>query len=191
MQCKGRFCKETKELKFPLLSGYFTERRCTEVAAGQGIDPELCLKCQEKSQKPFVNKNQQYYYQGKVDQPYFDASWLFGSKRFLEYNAKPGNSLSEKDFATAEAAQRIARQGLQIQEIPMPPKKSTSAQIQPKTTVAPKAKTPTPSKTTALAVETQEEPLEAEEVHIVKVRSSEVNGKPVWIDTETEEIYNK
>jgi hypothetical protein len=111
MQCKARYCAQSKELKFPKKSGYFTERRCTSVAAGT---EELCKECFVKSQRPFENKNQQSKYQGKVDEPYFENSWLYGSDRFMAMHRLEGNQLSAADEAMAEAAQRISRQGLQM-----------------------------------------------------------------------------
>ena len=184
MQCKGRYCREKKELKFPAVSGYFTEQRCSHIALSSGSDAELCSKCQEASQRPFVNKNQQHYYQGKVDGPYFEQSWLFGSPRFLKYNSLPNNALSAEDFAAAEAAQRIARQGLQIQDVPMPPKKTPV----PKTNTS---KPPcTPAKPSVIAVESPDEPLEALEVTVIHIKSLESNGLQYWLDDENT-VYEK
>jgi len=113
MQCKARYCAQSKELKFPKKSGYFTERRCTSVAPGT---EELCKECFIKSQRPFESKNQQSQYQGKVDEPYFENSWLYGSDRFVAMHRLEGNQLSADEVFAAEAAQRIARQGLQMKE---------------------------------------------------------------------------
>ncbi len=118
MQCKGRYCREKQELKFPLRSGYFTERRCQNIALGQGCDPELCETCQDKSRQPWSPKCQRSKYQGKVDQPYFPDSWLFGSERFLKFHAIPGNTLSKDVYEYAETAQRIAQKGCSIPEMP-------------------------------------------------------------------------
>lgn len=111
MQCKARYCLEKKEIKFPKKSGYFTERRCISVAPGT---EELCKECFIKSQRPFESKNQQSQYQGKVDEPYFENSWMYGSDRFMTMHSLEGNQLSAAELFAAEAAQRIARQGLQM-----------------------------------------------------------------------------
>ena len=110
MQCKGRYTKEKKEIPFPIKSGYFTERRCGEIAA----QDELCDSCIEKRKLAFVLKNQQSHYLGKIDEPYIDNCWLFGSSRYLKFAALEGNMPSAKQITEAETAQRIARGTLEM-----------------------------------------------------------------------------
>jgi hypothetical protein len=110
MQCKGRYTKEKKEIPFPIKSGYFTERRCGEIAA----QDELCDSCIEKRKLTFVLKNQQSHYLGKIDEPYIDNCWLFGSSRYLKFAALEGNMPSAKQITEAETAQRIARGTLEM-----------------------------------------------------------------------------
>ena len=110
MQCKGRYTKEKREIPFPTKSGYFTERRCGEIATHD----ELCDSCIEKRKLAFVLKNQQSHYLGKIDEPYIDNCWLFGSSRYLKFAALEGNMPSAKQIAEAEAAQRIARGTLEM-----------------------------------------------------------------------------
>jgi hypothetical protein len=117
MQCKGRYTKEKKEIPFPTKSGYFTERRCGEIAAHD----ELCEGCIEKRKLTIVKdglnytpKNQQSQYLGKVDEPYYENCWLFGSPRYLKFAGLDGNALSGVDLTKAETAQRIARGNLEM-----------------------------------------------------------------------------
>ena len=110
-QCKGRYCAQSKELKFPKKSGYFTERRCQSLSKNA---TELCDMCYAKSQTPFNPHNQQSQYQGKVDEPYYESSWLYGSDRFLKFAALEGNALPREAEEEAAEAQRIARQGIQM-----------------------------------------------------------------------------
>lgn len=110
-QCKGRFCAQSKELKFPKKSGYFTERRCQSLSKNAS---ELCDMCYAKSQLPFKPGGQQSYFQGKVDEPYYENSWLYGSPRYLKIVALEGNALPREAEEEATEAQRIARQGLQM-----------------------------------------------------------------------------
>jgi hypothetical protein len=110
MQCKGRYTKEKKEIPFPTKSGYFTERRCGEIAT----QDELCDSCIEKRKLAFVLKNQQSHYLGKIDEPYIENCWLFGSSRYLKFAALEGNMPSAKQIAEAETAQRIARGTLEM-----------------------------------------------------------------------------
>ena len=117
MQCKGRYTKEKNGLKFPTKGFYFTERRCGEIATND----ELCKECIEKRTKTIVKdglnytpKYQQYSFQGKIDEPYYENSWIYGSERYLKWATLDGNALSMKDLAVAEAAQRIARGNLEM-----------------------------------------------------------------------------
>ena len=110
MQCKGRYTKEKKEIPFPTKSGYFTERRCGEIAT----QDELCDSCIEKRKLAFVLKNQQSHYLGKIDEPYIENCWLFGSSRYLKFAALEGNMPSAKQITEAETAQRIARGTLEM-----------------------------------------------------------------------------
>jgi hypothetical protein len=196
MQCKARYCREKKELAFPLRSGYFTELRCGNLALGDGPDPELCEKCQVKASKPFRVACQQGQYQGKVDEPYFEGSWIFGSDRFEKFNAIPGNRLSDEDFARAEAAQKIARQGSEMKSKADPKIKPSSATAakprgRPKATNQIISPAPAPAKPTTLpvAVELLDEPLEALEVVKVKVKKIDIEGKLYWLDAKNSEVY--
>lgn len=194
MQCKARYCREKRELAFPLKSGYFTELRCGNLAAGDGPDPELCEKCQIKASKPFRVACQQGQYQGKVDEPYFEGSWIFGSDRFLKYNLMPGNGLSAEEFARAEAAQKIARQGSEMKGKADPKIKPSETKPKPKIKIkepaVPQNKVITPKPfILPVAVQLADEPLEAAEVVKIKVKRLEVEGKPYWLDTKTQDVY--
>jgi hypothetical protein len=110
MQCKGRYTKEKKEIPFPTKSGYFTERRCGEIAT----QDELCDSCIEKRKLTIIKdelcytpKNQQCQYLGKVDEPYYENCWLFGSPRYLKFAGLEGNALSGVDLTKAETAQEL------------------------------------------------------------------------------------
>ena len=195
MQCKARYCREKRELAFPQQSGYFTELRCGNLAAAEGPDTDLCEKCQIKASKPFRVACQQGQYQGKVDEPYFEGSWIFGSDRFQRFNSKPGNALSPEEFARAEAAQKIARQGSEMKE-KADPKIKVAANTAPKARGRPKETnkvvTPAaPQKPTVLpiAVELLDEPLEAVEVKKVKVKKIESKDTEYWLDSENNEVY--
>ena len=196
MLCKARKCRERQDVRFPLKSGYFTELRCEKWAAGTGKDSELCEDCQEKARLPFTPKYQQNQYQGKIDEPYFPGSWIFGSDRFLEYNAKPGNTIPAEDYARAEELQRIARTGSEM-------KKKAEPKIIPSADAKPKPKLKTKSSETVISepkrepknvvihsirtppkgVELLEEPLEAMEVIRVKLKKVLVDEKPFWRDS--------
>jgi hypothetical protein len=117
MQCKGRYTKEKKEIPFPIKSGYFTERRCGEIAT----QDELCDSCIEKRKVAFVLKNQQSHFLGKIDDPYIDNCWLFGSPRYLKFAALEGNMPSTEQIAKAEKAQRIARGDVEMKAVPTVP----------------------------------------------------------------------
>jgi hypothetical protein len=117
MQCKGRYTKEKNGLKFPTKGFYFTEKRCGEIAT----QDELCNECLEKRKKTIVKdelnytpKYQQYSFQGKVDEDYYENSWIYGSPRYLKWAGIDGNTLKPKELAVAEAAQRIARGTLEM-----------------------------------------------------------------------------
>lgn len=197
MQCKARYCREKKELPFPLEKSYFTETRCPNPTLGKGLDPELCEECQKKAEKPFSPKYQQYQYQGKVDEPYFKMSWIFGSERFLKFHNKPGNALPPDEYARAEAAQKIARQGSEMKEKAAEPKIKHSASAPslaaPKRAVkeTPKNKVVLPQKPVAIpvGVELLDEPLEAMEVSIVKLKRLDIAGTHYWLDTRNQIVY--
>ncbi len=193
MQCKARYCREKKELAFPLRSGYFTELRCGNLALGDGPDPELCEKCQVKASKPFRVACQQGQYQGKVDEPYFEGSWIFGSDRFEKFNAIPGNRLSDEDYARAEAAQKIARQGSEMKSKAEPKIKPTAQKARGRPKIVNQVIQPTaaPVKPVSLpvAVELLDEPLDALEVVKIKVKKMEVDGKTYWLDTKDSDVY--
>jgi len=117
MQCKGRYTKEKNGLKFPTKGFYFTEKRCGEIV----VEDELCNECLEKRKKTVVKnglnytpKYQQYSFQGKVDEDYYENSWIYGSLRYLKWAEIDGNTLGPKELAVAEAAQRIARGTLEM-----------------------------------------------------------------------------
>ena len=201
MQCKARYCREKQELKFPSKSGYFTEKRCGELALGDGPDPDLCAGCQKKASKPFRVACQQGQYQGKVDEPYFDGSWIFGSDRFIRFNGMPGNGLSEEDYARAEAAQKIARQGSEMKSkadpkivpvasVPVPKAKAPEAgPLQSKKTQN-KVFTPATAKVLPVGVELMKEPIEALEVVKIHVKPIQKEGKSFWIDSK-QNVYEK
>jgi hypothetical protein len=141
MQCKGRYTKEKKEIPFPIKSGYFTERRCGEIAT----QDELCDSCIEKRKVAFVLKNQQSHYLGKIDDPYIDNCWLFGSSRYLKFAALEGNMPSTEQIAKAEKAQRIARGDVEMKAVPTVPTPEVKKKGRPKkngTVVSPAAATP-------------------------------------------------
>jgi hypothetical protein len=204
MQCKARYCREKQELKFPQKSGYFTEKRCGELALGDGPDPDLCAGCQKKAAKPFRIGCQQGQYQGKVDEPYFDGSWIFGSDRFTRFNSMPGNALSDEEFSRAEAAQKIARQGSEMKSKADPkivpvatvpktkaPETATAGPLQSKKAqnkvVVPKVSS---AKVLPIGVELMGEPIEAVEVLKIQVKPYQVEGKSYWIDKD-QNVYEK
>lgn len=182
MLCKGRYCREKRALPFPLKSGYFTEVRCQELACESGSDPELCETCQEKAKKPPHPKYQESQFQGKIDEPYYPCSWLFGSDRFLKYHTMPGNALPADEYARAEAAQKIAQEGTSMGR-----KSGSSVQKSTATTQIP---TPKPIKATLpkptipVAIECLEQPLEALDIRYVSLKKQTTSKKPVWIGEE-------
>lgn len=221
MQCKGRYTKEKKEIPFPTKSGYFTERRCGEIAT----QDELCDSCIEKRKLAFVLKNQQSHYLGKIDEPYIENCWLFGSSRYLKFAALEGNMPSAKQITEAETAQRIARGTLEMKvkapnteakkigrpkkngtvvsalsepttATPTPPPLPTPAPpVQSKPTPKPKKvvkKTvPVPVATVAKAVEVAEEPLEAVEVIKIQLVPKIIADKSYWYDSTKDKVYEK
>jgi hypothetical protein len=201
MQCKARYCREKRELPFALRSGYFTELRCSNLSAGAGDDPELCEKCQMKAAKPFRIACQQGQYQGKIDEPYFDGSWIFGSERFKKYNAIPGNAISEELWARAEAAQKIARQGSEMKEKAEPKRKPSAASKALATTTTatkepPVKKTKVSNKVVVpntislpVGIELLDEPLEAAEVTKIKVKPLTIDKTTYWLDEKTGVMY--
>ena len=221
MQCKGRYTKEKKEIPFPTKSGYFTERRCGEIAT----QDELCDSCIEKRKLAFVLKNQQSHYLGKIDEPYIDNCWLFGSSRYLKFAALEGNMPSAKQITEAETAQRIARGTLEMKvkapnteakKIGRPKKNGTvvsalsepttatptpppvaapTPPVQSKPTPKPKKvvkKTaPVPMPQVAKAVEVAEEPLEAIEVIKIQLVPKIIADKSYWYDSTKDKVYEK
>jgi len=221
MQCKGRYTKEKKEIPFPTKSGYFTERRCGEIAT----QDELCDSCIEKRKLAFVLKNQQSHYLGKIDEPYIENCWLFGSSRYLKFAALEGNMPSAKQITEAETAQRIARGTLEMKAkapkteakkvgrpkkngtvvsalsepttaTPTPPPLPAPAPpVQSKPTPKPKKvvkKTvPVPVATVAKAVEVAEEPLEAIEVIKIQLVPKIIADKFYWYDSTKDKVYEK
>jgi hypothetical protein len=147
MQCKGRYTEEKNGLEFPIKGYYFTERRCGEIA----IQDELCKDCLEKRKKTIVKnglnyspKYQQYNFQGKIDEPYYENSWIYGSQRYLKWVALDGNAIGPEKIAKAEKAQRIARGNLEMKAVPEP-KAEVKKKGRPKkngTVVSPAAATP-------------------------------------------------
>lgn len=167
MQCKGRYTKEKKEIPFPTKSGYFTERRCGEIATGD----ELCDACFEKRKLTIVKdglnytpKNQQCQYLGKVDEPYYENCWLFGSPRYLKFAGLEGNAPSGGDLTKAETAQRIARGNLEM-KVKVEPKKEAKKAGRPKkngtvvsSPTGPTTATPTPPSIPAPAAPVEPKP---------------------------------
>ena len=182
MQCKGRYTKEKKALPFTTKSGYFTERRCKNNV----IRDELCMTCIEKSAKKFVPVTQQTQFQGKVDEPYYSNSWIFGSARFKKYENLEGNLLSAKQRADAELAQRISRGDLEMKGAAS--KKKVVAE-----TVAKKKETKKPVAPiiVAKAVEVAEPPLEAIEVITIQLHSKMIGDKSYWYDSTKDKVYEK
>jgi len=208
MQCKARYCREKKELPFPLKSGYFTEIRCADLAVGDGPDSELCEKCQRKAAKPFRVACQQGQYQGKIDEPYYDGSWIFGSDRFFKFQTMPGNAISEEEYARAEAAQKIARQGSEMKKkaepkiatvvpsvvpseksLAAPPKEKTTKVTKPTKVMNKVVAPPSVPLQKPVAVELLDEPIEALEVIKIKVKLVERKDSHIWFDTATKDIY--
>lgn len=196
MQCKGRYCKEAREIKFPIISGYFTEQRCPQKATVNAIDTELCEKCASQKQIGFRCKNQQSYYQGKIDEPYFDTSWLFGSPRYLKYAAFPGNTPPAEALAAAVAAQRTTREedemkkgGIpegQAKKIGRPPgSKSTGNKG-----IQPVSREKVVKAVQSIAVESTDEPIEALEVVHVSLKSLVFKGTPYWHDEKNNLFYD-
>jgi hypothetical protein len=192
MQCKGRYCKEAREIKFPLISGYFTEQRCTQKAT---VNTELCEKCDFQKKAGFRCKNQQSYYQGKIDEPYFENSWLFGSPRYLKYIAFPGNTPPAEALAAAEEAQRTAREGGQMKEgavsegkkkLGRPPgSKSTGNKVIQPTSIGKAVKS-----VKSIAVESTEKPIEALEVVKVSLKPFVFKGTNYWHDEKNNLFYD-
>ena len=193
MQCKGRYCKEAREIKFPLISGYFTEQRCIQKAT---TNEELCEKCAYQKKAGFRCKNQQSYYQGKIDEPYFENSWLFGSPRYLKYVAFPGNTPPPEALAAAEEAQRTAREGDQMKEGAVPEGKAKKLGRPPgsKSTgnkvIQPTSKGKTVPSIKSIAVESTEEPIEALEVVKVSLKPFVFKGTKYWYDEENKLFYD-
>lgn len=158
--------------------------RCQNWALDEGEDPELCERCLRKSKKPFRVHCQQGQFQGKIDEPYFDGSWLYGSDRFLKFQSLPGNALPPDELARAEAAQKLARQDSEMKEKSAQPAKSAKKTTQASApTAAPVARTSSsrvPS--TPVAVELLDSPLEPDEVIVLKVKKIMKNEKPFWKD---------
>lgn len=196
MQCKGRYCNESKEIRFPIQSGYFTERRCEAIASANKVDTELCDRCAIQKDAGFRYKNQQSYYQGKIDEPYFENSWLFGSPRYLKYAALPGNAPNADAIAYAEAAQKTAREGGQMKaEVAADGNEKTvkKRKINPEKKVTlPKQKEKETAKsvqTRSIAIESDEPAIEAEEVVKVVLKKMEIDGVRYWHDSTKNQIY--
>lgn len=169
MQCKGRRCNEAREIKLPLMTGYFTERRCSAKATENGYDNELCERCSEQKKNGFVCKNQQSYYQGKIDEPYFENSWLFGSPRFFRYSGIPGNAISAEGLRVAEEAQRITRGNNKMKTAIETDKNKTTEKVMEKKKVRVVSKPSVKS----VAVESSDEPIEVLKViHVQKPKTS-------------------
>jgi hypothetical protein len=210
-QCKGRYTKEKKYIKLPVQYAYFREKRCEN----ESLRDELCEVCLEKKKTPFSSANQQSLYHGKVDEPYFENSWIFGSPRYLRIIQIPGNTLSAQEQTQAELAQRIARKGVEMKVVPATTTTAGPKKGRPKkTAVAPApaaapAAAPTapvvpvgPKKVKAqkkveetpvvvIAAESAEEPLEAVEVIKIQLRAREINGVCYWYDSSKDKVYEK
>jgi hypothetical protein len=194
MQCKGRYCKEAREIKFPLISGYFTEQRCKNKASENPIDKELCDKCTEQKKAGFRCKNQQSYYQGKIDEPYFENSWLFGSPRYLKYIAFPGNTPPAEALNAAEEAQRTAREGGQMKDGAIAEGQKKPGRPPGSKSATNKLIQSTPKKTVhtvkSVAVESTEEPIEALEVVKVSLKPFVFKGTKYWHDEDNNLFYD-
>lgn len=196
MQCKGRYCKEAREIKFPIISGYFTEERCTQKATSNTIDTELCEKCAVQKKAGFRCKNQQSYYQGKIDEPYFDTSWLFGSPRYLKYVAIPGNTPHAEALAAAEGAQRTAREGDQMKGGAVPAGQAKKLGRPPgsksigTTVIQPSSKGKAAKAVHSIAVESTDELIEPLDVVHVSLTSVVFKGTPYWHDEKNNLLYN-
>ena len=199
-QCKGRWTNEKQELKFPLRSGYFTERRCNCI----GIIDELCGRCKDGSLIPFVSKGQQSRYQGKVDEPYFEGSWLFGSPRFLKMAAIPENQLTGDALTEAMEAQRTARGGIQMGgggggKSDSVPKKKDEVKVKVKVktkplenaVITPRGVSNTTTNPTPLAIESREPAIEAESVLKIVLRPLVIDGKTFWYNSVSHTVYER
>ena len=164
MQCKGRYTKEKNGLKFPTKGFYFTERRCGEIAT----EDELCNACFEKRKLTIVKdglnytpKYQQYSFQGKIDEPYYENSWIYGSERYLKWATLDGNALGNKELAVAEAAQTIARGNLEMKVKAEPKTEAKKAGRSKKNgTVVSAAAGPTTATSTPPSIPTSAPPVE-------------------------------
>jgi hypothetical protein len=169
----------------------------------------------EKKKKPFSSTNQQSLYHGKVDEPYFENSWIFGSPRYLRIIQIPGNTLSAQEQTQAELAQRIARKGIEMKVVPATTTTAGPKKGRPKkTAVAPAPAAAPPAAPTApvvpvgpkkvkaqkkveetpvavIAAESAEEPLEAVEVIKIQLRAREINGVCYWYDSSKDKVYEK
>jgi hypothetical protein len=102
--------------------------------------------------------------------------------------------MSPEDFARAEAAQKIARQGSEMKG-KAEPKVKVVANAAPKARGRPKEKSQgiaaTPTKPTVLpiAVELIDEPLEALEVVKIKVKKIKSDVSEYWLDSDRQEVY--
>jgi hypothetical protein len=149
-----------------------------------------------KAGKPFRTACQQGQYQGKIDEPYFEASWLFGSERFIRFNSIPGNALSPEDYARAEAAQKIARQGSEMKtkaepkiKVTAKPKVKISEKPVAKTVISPAPSQPPKPLIVPVGVELLDEPLEAIEVKKIKLKRIESEGTTFWLNTNDRVVF--
>ena len=211
-QCKGRYTKEKKYIKLPVQYAYFREKRCENEA----VRDELCEVCLKKKKTPFSSANQQSLYHGKVDEPYFENSWIFGSPRYLRISQIPGNTLTAQEQTQAEMAQRIARKGVEMKVVPTATATAAAApkKGRPKKTAVAPAPAPTeaapappvvlqgPKKVktqkkveeppvVVIAAESVKEPLEAVEVIKIQLRAREINGISYWYDSSKDKVYEK
>lgn len=196
-QCKARYAD--KELSFTNGRSFWTEKRCL----GKALEEDLCKWCMKKEAAPFDPPNQLEQYQGKVGQAYFKKSVLYGSPWFLKKAELEDFEISPGDLNCAIQAQRDAIIGTQ-----MPPRKKKdeiptatppAKEEKPKKPRAPRKKkeeAPVPAPiivptqtTTAIAVESSEEPLEALEVVKIPVTLKIVNGKQYWYDSKKSKVY--
>lgn len=166
------------------------------MASQNKIDSELCDRCAIQKEAGFRYKNQQSYYQGKIDEPYFENSWLFGSPRYLKYAALPGNMPSTDAIAYAEAAQKTAREGDKMKgEGEGAEKEKGKRKTNPdKKITLPKPKDELKKgvaivKINAVAVESDEAPIEAIEVVRIPLKLLYIDGAKFWHDANKNQVY--
>lgn len=141
-QCKGRYAD--KECFFKNNKIYFTEKRCLGTSS---CEDDLCKNCSAKSTIPFDSKDQKNLYQGKVGEPYFARSHLFGSPWFLKRNNLEEYVISNEDYRIAKEAQRIAIEGNQMPRKKKEDEGNKIKEVKPKQVKAKEGKDEKPKET--------------------------------------------